>query len=171
MFAKKFILYIFFYIQNISITLLHIAFLQYNSITMSVASVILNCSLGAHVHKRDHHLMNELLFHFKELEVIALMSSRSEVCTRKNSITVLIYQLSVYEQSRTKTDKVGLQFSGTTASKKQTFPRSVARWWHECSLEEDMVQIKDIPEPIIKSSYAHMTLRYCLACFQSTPHT
>jgi hypothetical protein len=102
---KCFIIYIIhfsFYIPNILITLLHKAFLQYNSITkrviISCLNVIVNCSLRGHVHITDHHLMNELLFNFKELEVIALMNSRSEACTHKiNSITVSIYQLSVYE--------------------------------------------------------------------------
>jgi hypothetical protein len=51
--------------------------------------------------------------------------------SKLNGSTVLKYQLSVYERSRTKAVvarliKVGPQFSGSTASKKQTFSRSVA---------------------------------------------
>jgi hypothetical protein len=52
------------------------------------------------------------------------------------------------------TGKVGPQFSGSTASKKQTFSRFVACWRCEGSLHEDKVLIRDIPEPVIKRSYA-----------------
>jgi hypothetical protein len=54
------------------------------------------------------------------------------------------------------TDKVGPQFSGGTASKKQTFHNQGLWpcWRREGSLDEDTVLIRDIPEPIIKSSCA-----------------
>jgi hypothetical protein len=59
-------------------------------------------------------------------------------------------------------DKVGRQFSGSTTSKKQTFHNQYFQglWPYgyicdmKARLEEDMVLIRDIPEPIIKSSYA-----------------
>jgi hypothetical protein len=54
------------------------------------------------------------------------------------------------------TDKVGRKFFGSTASKKQTF-HNQDLWpclQREGSLDEDTVFIRDIPEPIIESSYA-----------------
>jgi hypothetical protein len=61
---------IFVYIPNISITPLHKAFLQYNSITQRVINfclnVIVSCSLSSHIRITDEHcFMNELLFHFR----------------------------------------------------------------------------------------------------------
>jgi hypothetical protein len=53
------------------------------------------------------------------------------------------------------TDKVGRQFSGSTASKRQTF-HSQGQWpcWQsEGFLDEDTVLIRGIPEQIIESSY------------------
>jgi hypothetical protein len=60
------------------------------------------------------------------------MNPISEASPRElNGSTVSKYQLSLYDRSRTKAVvarliKVGLQFLGSTASKKQTFSRSVA---------------------------------------------
>jgi hypothetical protein len=138
MFDRKFILYIFFScIPNISITLLHKAFLQYNSITKHVINsclnVIVSRNLGGHVRITDERcFMNELQFHFRGIR------GRSYNELDKRSEAVCIWT-KLKEGCGCQTDKVAPQFSGSTDSKKQTFSRSVARWRCKGSLHEDTV--------------------------------
>jgi hypothetical protein len=146
---RKFILYIFFYILNNSITLVHKAFLQYNSITEHVINsclnVIVSCTLGGHLGITDQHcFMNESCF----------ISEKGDVIVLKRGSTVSKYQLSVWRKAVVaRLMKLDPSFPAVQLLRNKHFQGLLPCWQRKGSLDEDTVLIRDIPEPIIKSSY------------------
>jgi hypothetical protein len=184
MFDRKFILYNFFLNSEkkkkiLFFTTCFCSIIPSQRLINSCLDVIVSCTLGGHVHITDKCcFMNGLLFHFRRREGHSYnelnkwskpMQAKWQHCVE---ILAVCIRMKSNEGCGCQTDKVRPQFSGSTASKKQTFSRSVAllatwrllRWRLGVDKRHSRTNNKEFVH--------NMTLRYWLASLrQSLPHT